>query len=88
MPACSASPLPALSPDVQRRRSPRLLGRPAGTVLGLMTAGGLLGTSAEAGLLHFRGAFQNPFMYIPVTAPPLAALSLTGAVLEQGRPFS
>jgi hypothetical protein len=33
----------------------------------------LLGTAAEAGLLHFRGAFQNPFMFAPVTLPPLAA---------------
>jgi hypothetical protein len=33
----------------------------------------LLGTAAEAGLLHFRGAFQNPFMFAPVTLPPIAA---------------
>lgn len=38
----------------------------------------LLGTAAEAGLLHFRGAFQNPFMFAPVTLPPVAAV-VTGA---------
>ena len=27
--------------------------------------------AAEAGLLHFRGAFHNPFMLLPVTLPPV-----------------
>jgi len=42
----------------------------------------LIGTIAEAGLLHFRGAFQNPAMYAPVTIPPLAALSIGAAALS------
>jgi hypothetical protein len=42
----------------------------------------LLGTVAEAGLLHFRGAFQDPAMYLPVTIPPLAALSIGAAALS------
>jgi hypothetical protein len=41
----------------------------------------LAGTVAEAGLLHFRGAFQNPAMYAPVTVPPLAAVAITAAAL-------
>ena len=41
----------------------------------------LLGTVAEAGWLHFRGAFQDPAMYAPVTIPPLAALSIGAAAL-------
>lgn len=41
----------------------------------------LLGTAAEAGLLHFRGAFQNPVMYAPVTLPPLAAAGLAAATI-------
>jgi hypothetical protein len=41
----------------------------------------LVGTIAEAGLLHFRGAFQNPVMFAPVTIPPLAALSLGASAL-------
>jgi hypothetical protein len=45
---------------------------------------GLIGATAEAGLLHFRGAFQNPAMYAPVTVPPLAALA-AGAVLSWPR---
>ena len=42
----------------------------------------LLGTVAEAGLLHFRGAFQNPAMYAPVTSPPLAAAAIGAAALS------
>jgi hypothetical protein len=42
-----------------------------------VTAAGLLGTTAEAGFLHFRGAYHNPLMFIPVTIPPAAALVMT-----------
>jgi hypothetical protein len=49
--------------------------------LGTLSAVGLVGTSIEAGALHFRGAFQNPFMYAPVTIPPLAAVTLAAAAL-------
>lgn len=55
------------------------------TRLPKLTAGliafSLLGTVAEAGFLHFRGAFQDPAMYAPVTIPPLAALSIGAAAL-------
>jgi hypothetical protein len=44
-----------------------------GKALAWLVSFGLLGTSAEAALLHFRGAYQNPAMIIPVTAPPIAA---------------
>jgi hypothetical protein len=40
----------------------------------------LLGTIAEAGLLHFRGNFQNPVMFAPVTVPPLAAITIGAAM--------
>jgi hypothetical protein len=42
----------------------------------------LMGTVAEAGWLHFRGAFQDPAMYAPVTIPPLAALAIGAAALS------
>ena len=42
----------------------------------------LFGTVAEAGLYHFRGAFQDPAMYAPVTIPPLAALSIGAAAIS------
>lgn len=70
---------PAETDDLDRA-APRLLGHPAGAVLGALGAIGLLGTAAEAWLLHFRGAFQNPFMYIPVIVPPAAAVALAGAI--------
>jgi len=59
--------------DYVRKRLPR---HAAGLI-----AFSLMGTIAEAGLLHFRGNFQNPVMYAPVTIPPLAALSIGAAML-------
>ena len=60
----------------ERHEPGRLLGRPAGPVLARATAVGLIGTTAEAALLHFRGAYHDPFMFVPVTLPPLTALLL------------
>lgn len=59
--------------DADPRRSPTVLGLPAGRTLAALTAVGLLGTSGEAGLLHLRGAYHNPCMYLPVTVAPAAA---------------
>jgi hypothetical protein len=47
-----------------------------------LTAAGLLGTAGEAGLMHFRGAYHNPAMVIPVTLPPVAAALLAGATVK------
>jgi hypothetical protein len=46
---------------------------------------GLLGTSAEAALLHFRGAFQNKAMFAPVTLPPVGAAFLLSAAIAPKR---
>lgn len=59
----------------------RIAGLPAGRVLALGTATGLMGTAGEAALLHFRGAFHNPYMWLPVILPPAAALTLAGAAV-------
>jgi hypothetical protein len=56
---------------------------PGGSALGALVAAGLIGTSVEAGALHFRGAFQNPFMYAPVALPPVAAAALATASLTR-----
>lgn len=48
----------------------------SGRVLTAFTAFNLAGTVAEATLLHFRGAFHNPAMWLPVALPPLAAAAL------------
>ena len=71
--------------DTPAAEDPRLLGRSAGRVLGLATAVSLLGTSGEAGLLHFRGSFQNPAMLLPVTLPPTAAALMLNAALGDAR---
>lgn len=60
---------------------PRVAGLPAGRVVGAVTAAGLVGTAAEAGLLHFRGAFQDPFMVLPVTVPPASAVAIGRAAV-------
>jgi hypothetical protein len=41
----------------------------------------LMVTASEVWVLHFRGAFHDPFMYVPVTVVPAAAgaLALAGA---------
>lgn len=65
--------------------SPRVFGMPAGRALAGLTAVGLLATSAEAGLLHFRGAYHDPFMYVPVTVPPIAAALLAETAVNRHR---
>ena len=50
--------------------------RQEGRVLAGVAGASLLGEAAEVWLLHFRGAFHNPAMYLPVTIPPTAALLL------------
>ena len=71
-----------LAGNAQRRGRATLFGLPAGRVLAAFTSLGLLGTVGEAGLLHFRGNFQNPAMYLPVTLPPLAAAVMAEAALR------
>ncbi|HEY6483514.1 MAG TPA: hypothetical protein VIY54_08290 [Steroidobacteraceae bacterium] len=67
------------------RRSVRIAGIAAGRVLGALSAVGLAGTVGEAGLLHFRGAYQNPAMVLPVTLPPIAAGLLGCAAISPRR---
>jgi hypothetical protein len=66
-----------------RGRRLRLFGQPAAPTLAAITAGGLAGTVAEVALLHFRGAFQDPFMFLPVTIPPVAAGLIAKAGFER-----
>lgn len=63
-------------------RAPTLLGVHAGRVAGLATAAGLIGASGEASLLPMRGVFHNPFMYIPLILPPVAASLVARASLD------
>ena len=63
--------------------TPTLFGLPAGRTMAAMTGLGMLGTTGEAGLLHFRGAYHNPAMFLPVTVPPAAAALLGNTALGQ-----
>jgi len=51
-----------------------LAGVPLSTALLATVVVCLLGAILQAGLLHFRGAFNNPLMYAPFTVPVLTAL--------------
>jgi hypothetical protein len=70
--------------ESERKQPGRLLGLPAGPLLAGGTAIGLIGTVAEAALLHFRGAFHDPFMFLPVSLPPLTAAALAMAAINPG----
>jgi hypothetical protein len=59
--------------------APTVCGVPAGRAVAAVTSLGLLGTVGEVGLLHFRGAYHDPFMYLPVTIPPLTAALIGNA---------
>ena len=64
---------------------PTVLGVSAGRAVAAATGVGLVGTVGEAGLLHFRGAYHNPFMVLPVTVPPVAAALLGNTALGAAR---
>ena len=64
---------------------PQLLGMAAGRALGLLAAAGLIGTVGEVALMHFRGSYQNPAMYAPVTIVPVASALLAHAALAAPR---
>jgi hypothetical protein len=72
-------------------RRARVLGWNAGRVLSFVSGAGMLGTTGEAALLHFRGAFHDPFMYAPVTIPPIGGALLLNAAAgdaRRDRPFT
>lgn len=71
----------------QPAKDPILFGMHAGRAVALLVSAGLLGTVGEVALLHFRGAFQNRAMYLPLIAPPVAAVLLAEAALA-GPPAS
>jgi hypothetical protein len=60
-------------------------GVPLQRLLAAISAIGLAGTAGEAALLHFRGAYHDPAMALPVTVPPVAAALLGAAALSPHR---
>ncbi len=71
--------------DTRPYRQATVLGLPAGRMLAAVTAAGLAGTVGEVGLLHFRGAYHDPAMVLPVTVPPVAAVLLGATALRPSR---
>lgn len=57
----------------------------AGRLLAAISSLGIGGTVGEAALLHFRGAYHNPAMMLPVGLPPLASLALGAQALHPSR---
>jgi hypothetical protein len=80
--ALSLAGLIGLAAGQVARGAPTLSGRPAGQALCALAAVGLAGTSVEAALLHFRGAYHNPAMWAPVGLPPVAAALLARSALQ------
>ncbi|MDN5864507.1 MAG: hypothetical protein L0I62_04740 [Gammaproteobacteria bacterium] len=72
--------------DNELKRSPKVFGLRAGRALAALAGIGMVATSAEAALLHFRGAYHDPFMYAPVVVPPIAAALLGDTALSHPRP--
>jgi hypothetical protein len=70
---------------LQRGRTQRTLGLPVPRLLAAVSAVGIAGTVAEAALLHFRGAYHDPAMILPVSVPPVAATLLGAAALSPSR---
>jgi len=77
--ALSLAGLLGLAAREVARGEPILAGMPRGRALGMLAAAGLAGTSMEAALLHFRGAYHNPAMWLPVSLPPVGAALLAAA---------
>lgn len=71
--------------DTRPHCSATVLGLPAGRMLAGVAAAGLAGTVGEAGLLHFRGAYHDPYMLLPVTVPPVASALLGASALRPHR---
>jgi hypothetical protein len=65
--------------------APTIADIPSGQALCALSAFGLAGNTAEVTLLHFRGAFQHPAMWVPVSVPPVAAAVLAAAAVRPPR---
>ena len=80
--ALSLSGLFGLLAERIRAGGPAICGVMPSRLTAWLTAAGLVGTAGEAALMHFRGAFHNPAMAIPVTLPPVSAALLAGVTVK------
>ncbi|NUO62672.1 MAG: hypothetical protein HOQ12_16325 [Gemmatimonadaceae bacterium] len=67
------------------RGSGAVLGVPLRTAALCVVAVTLAGAALQATLLHYRGAFNNPLMYAPLTTPVLSAAAVPWLILTRGR---
>lgn len=70
---------------LRKSRADMILGIRVQRLLAAASALGLAGTAGEAALLHFRGAYHDPAMVLPVTVPPVAAALLGAAAVAPNR---
>lgn len=73
-----------LGKGAERARRPES-GRQFGRTVAAVSAAGIAGTVLETALLHFRGAYHNPAMVLPVSVPPVAATLLGAAAVAPNR---
>ncbi len=66
----------------QTGATPVFFGEPAGRAIAAASAAALIGTAGEASLMHFRGAFHDPFMFAPVTIPVVSAAGLAATLFR------
>jgi hypothetical protein len=64
------------------------IGMDVRSALFVFVAIALIGAILQSGILHYRGAFNNPAMYAPFAAPLLAVLASLWMVLAPGRAVS
>jgi hypothetical protein len=76
--------------DMAQGPAPSVFGVPAGRLAAALTSAGLIGTVGEVGLLHFRGAYHDPAMFLPVSIPPIAAALLAETAFgpDRARPLA
>lgn len=67
------------------RGSDHLYGIPLQIATLLVVAVTLVGAALQAAVLHYRGAFNNPLMYAPLTTPVLAAAAVPWLIATRGR---
>jgi hypothetical protein len=69
-------------------RQASFIGMDLRAALFVLVAIALVGAILQAGILHYRGAFNNPLMYAPFAAPLLAVFASLWIVLAPGRAAS
>jgi hypothetical protein len=81
--ALSLAGVLAFASEAGFREGQVVIGSELRTILLIVVAIGLAGSTAQAALLHYRGAFNTPWMYAPLIAPPLAVIATAWAAVTR-----